>query len=45
MDGMKLAQDALESGRAYAKLKAMVKASRGDPSILEEMESRYERFS
>lgn len=45
MDGVKLAQDALESGRAYAKLKAMVKASRGDPSILEEMESRYERFS
>jgi anthranilate phosphoribosyltransferase len=45
MDGVQLAQDALESGRAYAKLQALVKASRGDPSILEEMESRYEQLS
>jgi anthranilate phosphoribosyltransferase len=44
-EGVKLAQESLESGRAYKKLKAVVKASTGDPSILEEMEYRYERLS
>ncbi|MCW4039930.1 MAG: hypothetical protein NWE83_04145, partial [Candidatus Bathyarchaeota archaeon] len=44
-EGVKLAQESLESGRAYKKLKAIIRASRGDPSILEEMEYRYERLS
>lgn len=44
-EGVKLAQESLESGRAYKKLKAIIKASRGDLSLLEEMEYRYERLS
>jgi thymidine phosphorylase len=43
-EGVTLAQESLESGRAYKKLKAIVKASKGDPSILEELEYQYERL-
>jgi anthranilate phosphoribosyltransferase len=43
-EGMELAQESLNSGRAYAKLKTMVKMSKGDPSILEKLESCYERL-
>ena len=39
--GMELAREAIDSGGAYKKLKALVKASNGDLSKLEELESRY----
>lgn len=45
LDGLKeamdLARESLRSGRAYEKLKAMVKFSEGDLSFLERLEERY----
>jgi anthranilate phosphoribosyltransferase len=43
--GMELARKSIESGAAYAKLKALIKASGGKPSKIEELEDKYERFS
>jgi anthranilate phosphoribosyltransferase len=40
--GMELALESIESGAAYAKLKALIKASGGSLSNLEEMEKKYE---
>jgi len=40
--GMELARESIESGAAYRKLKALVKASGGSPQKLEEMEKKYE---
>ena len=39
--GMELARESIESGAAYKKLKALIPASGGDLSKLEELESRY----
>jgi anthranilate phosphoribosyltransferase len=39
--GMTIARKSIESGNAYKKLKALVKASCGDLSRLEELESKY----
>jgi anthranilate phosphoribosyltransferase len=39
--GLELAREAIESGRAYKKLKNLVKASGGDLSKLEELELKY----
>jgi anthranilate phosphoribosyltransferase len=39
--GMELARESIESGAAYGKLRGLVKASGGDLSILEELESRH----
>ena len=39
--GMELARESIDSGAAYKKLKALVKASNGDLSKLEELESKY----
>jgi anthranilate phosphoribosyltransferase len=39
--GMELARESVKSGAAYTKLKALVHASGGDPSRLEEFEARY----
>ena len=39
--GMDLSREAIDSGAAYAKLKALIKASGGELSKLEELESRY----
>ena len=41
-DGMKLARESIESGAAYKKLKALIKASGGDLLKLEELESSYD---
>ena len=41
-DGMKLARRSIVSGTAYAKLKALVKASSGSLQKLEELEARYD---
>jgi anthranilate phosphoribosyltransferase len=39
--GMELARESIESGAAYKKLKELIKASGGDLSKLEELESKY----
>lgn len=39
--GMEVARKAIESGAAYKKLKALIKASGGDLSKLEELEQKY----
>jgi anthranilate phosphoribosyltransferase len=39
--GMTVARKSIESGAAYKKLKALIKASGGDLSKLEELESKY----
>jgi anthranilate phosphoribosyltransferase len=39
--GMELSRESIDSGAAYAKLKALIKASNGNLSKLEELESRY----
>jgi len=39
--GMELARESIDSGAAYKKLKALVKASNGKPSKLEELELKY----
>jgi anthranilate phosphoribosyltransferase len=39
--GMAVARESIESGAAYKKLKALIKASGGDLSKLEELESKY----
>jgi anthranilate phosphoribosyltransferase len=39
--GMELAQESIESGAAYKKLRELVKFSRGDLSKLERLESKY----
>jgi len=39
--GMELAGESMESGAAYRKLKALIKASGGDVSKLEELERKY----
>ena len=41
-EGMKLARESIESGAAYKKLKALIKASGGDLLKLEELESSYD---
>jgi anthranilate phosphoribosyltransferase len=41
MCGMELARESIESGAAYEKLRALVKASGGDLSRLEELERKY----
>ena len=43
--GMELARKSIESKAAYAKLRALIKASCGDLSKLEELETKYERLS
>ncbi len=40
-EGMGIARESVQSGAAYSKLKSMVKASDGDISKLEELESRF----
>ena len=40
--GMEIARKSIESGAAYAKLKALVKASGGSLSKLEELKAKYE---
>ena len=40
-DGMDLSRESINSGAAYAKLKALVKASTGNLTKLEELESKY----
>ncbi len=39
--GMELARESIDSGAAYEKLKALVKASNGNLSKLEELELKY----
>jgi anthranilate phosphoribosyltransferase len=39
--GMTVARESIESGAAYKKLKALIRASGGDLSKLEELESKY----
>jgi anthranilate phosphoribosyltransferase len=39
--GMELARESIGSGTAYEKLKALIKASDGNLSKLEELESKY----
>ena len=39
--GMEIARDSISSGRAYGKLKALVKVSGGDLSKLEELEQKH----
>jgi thymidine phosphorylase len=39
--GMEVARKSIESGAAYKKLKALIKASGGDLSKLEELEAKY----
>ena len=41
-DGMELARESIESGAAYGKLKALILASGGSLSKLEELEMKYE---
>ncbi len=41
LSGMEVAREAIGSGAAYEKLRALVKASGGDISRLEELEDRY----
>jgi len=40
-EGIELASMSIESGSAYKKLKAMIKASRGSLEVLEELEKKY----
>ncbi len=40
-EGIELASMSIESGSAYEKLKAMIKASRGSLEVLEELEKKY----
>jgi len=40
-EGIELARESIESGAAYKKLKMLIKASKGNTSKLEELESRY----
>lgn len=44
VEGMELARESLDSGKAYKKLKELVKLN-GDPSKLERMEETYGRLS
>jgi anthranilate phosphoribosyltransferase len=39
--GLEAAHESIESGTAYNKLKALIKASNGDTSLLEELELKY----
>jgi anthranilate phosphoribosyltransferase len=39
--GMELARESIDSGAAYTKLKALIKASNGNLSKLDELESKY----
>jgi anthranilate phosphoribosyltransferase len=39
--GIELAAESIESGHAYDKLRMMIKASDGELSKLEELESKY----
>jgi anthranilate phosphoribosyltransferase len=41
-EGMEIARESISTGAAYSKLKALVKASGGSLSKLEELESKYE---
>ena len=41
LHGMELSRESIESGTAYEKLRALIKASGGDLSTLEEMETRH----
>lgn len=40
-EGMELARESIESGAAYKKLEMLIKASNGNTSRLEELESKY----
>lgn len=40
-EGLELARESINSGKAYTRLKMLVKASKGDPSRLERLESIY----
>jgi anthranilate phosphoribosyltransferase len=40
-EGLELARESIDSGEAYTRLKMLVKASNGDPSRLERLESIY----
>ena len=40
-DAMEMAYESIETGRAYAKLKGLIRVSGGDLSLLEEMEDRF----
>jgi anthranilate phosphoribosyltransferase len=39
--GMEVARKSIESGAAYKKLKALIKASGGNQAKLEELEAKY----
>jgi anthranilate phosphoribosyltransferase len=41
-EGMEIAKESIVSGAAYAKLKALAKASSGNLQKLEELETKYE---
>jgi anthranilate phosphoribosyltransferase len=41
-EGLELARDSIDSGKAYIRLKMLCKASNGDPSRLERLESIYD---
>jgi len=41
-EGLELARESINSGKAYTRLKMLVKASKGDPSRLERLESIYD---
>jgi anthranilate phosphoribosyltransferase len=41
-EGMRLARESVTNGAAYKKLETLVQTSGGDPSKLEELESKYE---
>ena len=45
LHGMELARESVESGSAYQKLRAIIKASNGNMSKIEELESRHGRLS
>ena len=40
-EGLELARESIDSGKAYTRLKMLVKASNGDPSRIERLESIY----
>jgi len=41
-EGLELARDSIDSGKAYDKLKILVKTGNGDLSRLERLESKYD---
>ncbi len=41
-EGLELARESIDSGKAYTRLKMLVKASNGDPSRIERLESIYD---